>query len=330
MILETIEILDSNLTLTLEQLQTKVTNGDYDDLLSNYNLLIMISNGLVLINKDDKSCKIIAPTDLDNYVKFTDYATFDTYGIVKIGSGLQRLSSGALAVSPAGNNAIAARSTNVMQPIIPGNLNIAVKAALSDEKRISDMTDSEKANARGVIGAINKDDLTEYVKNTDYATSTKTGVVKYNTTFGIAVNTEGGMYIISATENDINLRTSTRKPIVPSNLDYAVRSVYPITQTSITEPIAVNTIYNLGLQTSLDIILPSGQVGDFIQFDFISKDIATTLSITSTNGLIGYDLIPEVNKIYSLYFDWGVIGYDGTDMTYGWRFNYSEYELNSI
>ena len=49
MVLETIEILDDNLSLTLEQLQTKITNGDYDDLLHSYNLLIMISNGLVLI-----------------------------------------------------------------------------------------------------------------------------------------------------------------------------------------------------------------------------------------------------------------------------------------
>ena len=307
------------------------TATTYDDLLRNYNLLIMISNGLVLINKDNKSCKIIAPTDLENYVKNTDYATSDTYGIVKIGSGLQRLSSGALAVSPAGSGVIANRSTNVMQPIVPGNLNIAIKAALSDEKRISDMTDSEKANARGVIGAINKDDLTEYVKNTDYANSIKAGVVKiFGGTYGIEIASDGSLKIVPATNSDIDGKSLQRKPIVPSNLDYAVRSVYPIIQTSITDPITVNTIYDLGLQISLDVILPSGQVGDFIQFDFISKDTATTLSITSTNGLIGYDLTPEVNKIYNLYFDWGVIGYDGTDMSYGWRFNYSEYELNSI
>lgn len=235
MILETIEILNSNLTLTLEQLQTKVTNGDYDDLLNNYNLLIMISNGLVLINKDNKSCKVIAPIDLENYVKFTDYAS-----------------------------------------------------------------------------------------------AYKAGVIGINGSRGVSIATDHMIYVVQASIDKINKRTDLYSPIVPSNLDYAVRSVYPITQTSIADPITVNTIYDLGLQTSLDIILPSGQVGDFIQFDFISKDTATTLSITSNNGLIGYDLIPEVNKVYSLYFDWGAIGYDGTDMSYGWRFNYSEYELNSI
>lgn len=235
MILETIEILDSNLTLTLEQLQTKVTNGDYDDLLNNYNLLIMISNGLVLINKDDKICKVIAPIDLENYVK-----------------------------------------------------------------------------------------------NTDYASAIKTGVVKVNGSRGVSIASDNVIYTVQASKDKIDKRADIYSSIVPANLDYAVRSVYPITQTSITDSITVNTIYDLGLQTSLNIILPSGQVGDFIQFDFISKDTATTLSITSTNGLIGYDLTPEVNKIYSLYFDWGIIGYDGTDISYGWRFNYSEYELNSI
>lgn len=238
MILETIEILDSNLTLTLEQLQTKVANGDYDDLLNNYNLLMIISGGLVLINKDDKSCKIIAPIDLENYVKFDDYAS---------------------------------------------------------------------KTKHGVVGILN--------------------------TYGIDINPDGKLYIVKASDSEIKNKSASWKPITPSNLDYAVRSVYPITKTDLTETITVNTIYNLGLQTNIDITLPSGQIGDFIQFDFISKDTATTLSITSANGLIGYDLIPEINKVYSLYFDWGIISYtDNADnpINYGWRFNYSEYELNSI
>lgn len=234
MILETIEILDSNLTLTLEQLQAKVTNGDYDDLLANYNLLIMISNGLVLINKNDKICKVIAPTDLNNYVKFDNYATPDKAGVVKACGG----------------------------------------------------------------------------------------------THGIEVTSGGYLKTVPATNSDIDGKSLQRKPIVPSNLDYAVRSVYPITKTDLTETIIVNTIYNLGVQTSVEITLPSGQIGDFIQFDFISGSTATTLTINSSSGLIGFDLIPGTNTIYTLYFDWGVTGYDGTETSYGWRFNYSEYSIN--
>lgn len=92
--------------------------------------------------------------------------------------------------------------------------------------------------------------------------------------------------------------------------------------------IAVNTIYDLGLQTALNITLPSGQIGDFVEFDFISGETATNLTVNSSSGLIGFDLIPGTNTIYTLYFDWGVAGYDGTSITYGWRCNYSEYSIN--
>lgn len=93
------------------------------------------------------------------------------------------------------------------------------------------------------------------------------------------------------------------------------------------DTIAVNTIYDLGVQTALNITLPSGQIGDFIEFDFISGETATTLTVNSSSGLVGFDLIPGTNTVYTLYFDWGVTGYDGTYGTYGWRCNYSEYSI---
>lgn len=127
---------------------------------------------------------------------------------------------------------------------------------------------------------------------------------------------------------DIKLSDLENNYATKEYVDNAI--VLPTAKTAIVDPITVNTIYDLGVQTSIDITLPSGKIGDFIQFDFVSGSTVTTLSVTSTNGLIGYDLIPEVNKIYSLYFDWGVAGYDGTTVSYGWRFNYSEYALNSI
>lgn len=93
------------------------------------------------------------------------------------------------------------------------------------------------------------------------------------------------------------------------------------------DTIAVNTIYDLGVQTALNITLPSGQIGDFIEFDFISGETATNLTVHSLSGLVGFDLIPETNTVYTLYFDWGETGFDGTSITYGWRCNYSEYSF---
>ena len=110
--------------------------------------------------------------------------------------------------------------------------------------------------------------------------------------------------------------------------DIKATSINPAVKTAVEDTITVNTIYDLGVQTALTITLPSGQVGNFIQVDFISGETATTLTINSSSGLVGFDLITGVNTIYTLYFDWGVIGYDGTSVTYGWRCNYSEYSIN--
>lgn len=71
-----------------------------------------------------------------------------------------------------------------------------------------------------------KVDLTNYVKNTDYATTTTGGVVKLNPSYGINRNTaNNNLYINAATESEIANRSSIYKPIVPSNLEYAVGSV---------------------------------------------------------------------------------------------------------
>ena len=65
-------------------------------------------------------------------------------------------------------------------------------------------------------------DLTDYVKNTDYATTKKAGVVIINPTYGLAANS-GTVYVNKASETDIDNKTTVYRPIVPENLDYAVK-----------------------------------------------------------------------------------------------------------
>ena len=91
--------------------------------------------------------------------------------------------------------------------------------------------------------------------------------------------------------------------------------------TALPEMLAVNTIYDLGEQDALTLNLPSGKLGDFIEVDFLSTQTPTTLTITASAGMSDYDLIPEANTIYSLYFNW--IRLDAE--TYGWGFGYAEY-----
>ena len=67
-------------------------------------------------------------------------------------------------------------------------------------------------------------DLSEYVKNTDYAGSNKAGVVKVLGDLGLYVNQNGVLYFLKATNSDIDTKQQQYRPIVPANLDYAVQS----------------------------------------------------------------------------------------------------------
>lgn len=67
-------------------------------------------------------------------------------------------------------------------------------------------------------------DLTNVVKNTDYANSQVGGVVKVSSIYGVSTS-NNILRTILATNTEIDDKTNQYKPIVPSNLDYAVKSV---------------------------------------------------------------------------------------------------------
>ena len=105
-----------------------------------------------------------------DFVKKTDYGTRTTPGIVsaqrEYGIGIGGANSHLLTIQNAAEATITAR-TDQYHAITPNRLNFAVKSALSDANRISDMTATEKSNARGVINA-------EQAKTYQIATSTDT------------------------------------------------------------------------------------------------------------------------------------------------------------
>ena len=68
-------------------------------------------------------------------------------------------------------------------------------------------------------------DLTDYVKNTDYATAEKAGVVSMAKwgAYGLYMAGDGSIIAISkASDTEIDDKNNLFKPITPSNLDYAV------------------------------------------------------------------------------------------------------------
>lgn len=94
----------------------------------------------------------------------------------------------------------------------------------------------------------------------------------------------------------------------------------------------VNTLYKptKGIN-GVDVVLPSAKVGDFIQVDFYTISDMPVLSVEAPSGIMDLDLKPEKNKVYSLYFDWGVIGVDSNNnINEGWRFSYTEYDPLTI
>lgn len=96
--------------------------------------------------------------ELEKYVKFTDYASYSKAGVAKVDPvgipGITISNDQVLTLSPATSDNIGDRTGT--RAITPMNLNVAVKSALTDSKRIFDMTEAEKANARDVIGAEQK------------------------------------------------------------------------------------------------------------------------------------------------------------------------------
>ena len=66
-------------------------------------------------------------------------------------------------------------------------------------------------------------DLTDYVKNTDYASDSTAGVVKTWSNNGVSIS-NGTLYIAKAKDNEVTAKTNATKPIVPANLDLAVKT----------------------------------------------------------------------------------------------------------
>lgn len=274
-----------------------------------------------------------AGTDLSNYVKKTDYATATTAGVVKVpvDSGIELESDGDICITAASEEEILARN-ETCRPIVPATLNNAVKAALSDDNRIDDMTYEEKFYARGIIGAASD----------DTATWGNVGLVTVeNANTGLYIYNYGNLRIAPATTYDIDDRISEYNPIVPNTLDYAVRSVKPKISNSLPNPLAVNTIYDASttggsITAGIFIKLPAAQYGDFIQVDAYSGASPLMLTIESVSGITGFDLIPEANTMYSLYFDYGVIYNDFNtetqtiDRVLGWRFGYAAYPYEEV
>ena len=107
-----------------------------------------------------------------------------------------------------------------------------------------------------------------------------------------------------------------------------VHTARPYVEETLPEVLALNTIYDLGTQTNVTLKLPSANVGNFIQVDFLCGDTPATFTIDAASSAIvsDYDFTPEPDKAYSLFFDYGRLA----GSLYGWRFSYAEYTYTEV
>ena len=173
------------------------------------------ANTITLTDEEKAAAQQWLGVNLTDYVKNTDYADYRVYGLLKVDSstdGLEFSSNGALRISPASTNNINGKSGR--RPITPVNIDLAVKVGITTNT--IELTEEEKASARSWVGAVG---------NKDYGSQLVAGLCKGSATFGSYIGNEGVIVIQSANETDIDNKTSAYRPIVPSNLDYAVKSV---------------------------------------------------------------------------------------------------------
>ena len=91
-------------------------------------------------------------------------------------------------------------------------------------KILGDSNNTTTALIETVSTKADKSELESYIKNTDYATSSKAGIMRpANGLFTSGAT--GAVLIAKASEAQIDARTDNYYPIVSSNLEYAVKSV---------------------------------------------------------------------------------------------------------
>ena len=140
------------------------------------------------------------------------------------------------------------------------------------------------------------------------------------------------LYILPSSIGTMQVRWRKYDTTANEWSDWDIQRPRLITTDPIATPVSLNSIYAInqtGTSAAVIVRLPEGKVGDFVQYDFVTGTTVPTVTIQSTYGMTTFDFTPEANKIYSLFFDWGIIGNDGTNR-YGWRISYAEYERVQI
>ena len=204
---------------------------------------------------------------MENYVKFTDYATSSKAGTLKSRPS-HNFNIGNDGNPYAGNSTIEeykakADSTFLSKGTIENIKNNYVKEALqSDEVK-------EELITQG------------FVKNSDYATPQTAGLVRTQSDLGIKIGTLGQISVNNADNTEIENKAQQYKPITPSNLDYAVKTSLTTNTIELTEEEKTNAQNWIGI-TDLVNKVDKKTIDTKNELERVKNDILETGTDTDT------------------------------------------------
>lgn len=275
--------------------ETEFTNGDVVNIYGFNNVITTVSEGDNVAWTENGWDKLAATIDLSGYIQKTDIVndvtSDDTDKPLSAAQG-KYLNSRAAA----------------MDTLIEG-------LTASKQDKLTFDTEPTEDSVNPVTSGGAKTALDKCVKATDYAEAGKAGIIKVSSKFGLIASASDGMAMIAkATNAEIDARTDSYKPIVPSNLNYAVRAVpYFNIKTSVTDNTLLlshreETRLTNADVTALTLTMPTTINDDYeCSFSFKSGATATTLTYSSTPIIwkgadcdSDGDFIPMPNTIYEV------------------------------
>ena len=128
--------------------------------------------------------------------------------------------------------------------------------------------------------------LSSYVKKDQYATSSTPGLVKTSSAYGVTTNSSN-LQVYKASSTDIASKTHNYRPIVPSNLDYAVK------QGLINSKIAWTDLDKEKARNMIGVIQ-----SDWVQYDSNASDYIKNRPFYDDNGLVN-----DNKEIFNLYIE---------------------------
>lgn len=132
-------------------------------------------------------------------------------------------------------------------------------------------------------------DFTDYVKNTDYATKDKGGVVRTDNSFGVSTTYAGNQGFLStvpASKNDITGKTETYCPITPKLLDHAFKAAATDNKETWTDNDKAKACETIGALKN------PNKKGNYYIVGIASSGEQTTFSIANVPANAGVQSIP--------------------------------------